>query len=339
MTTDAARDELWRLIWGFEISQAIHVIAVLGIPDLIESQPMTSSELASRAKVDRKSLHRVLRTLAAAGVLSEQEAGHFALTEVGSHLRSAALHSQGPMAKLVASNSCWQAWGDLLSTVRTGETAFDRVHGADVWKYRAMHPEAEVQFYGAMSATGEEFAEAVLKAFDFGRFRSIVDVGGGNGAFLIELLKAYPGMRGVLFDRLHVVDSARDLLTSNTLKERCETVGGDFFDTLPKGRDAYLLKWILHDWDDADSKRILSACRRAMAPGARLLVVEHVIGPPNASLDGKLLDLNMMIVTGGRERTREEFARLLGDASFELTSITPSRSMLSVIEAKPIVSA
>jgi SAM-dependent methyltransferase len=219
--------------------------------------------------------------------------------------------------------------------VRTGTTAFDHVHGADVWEYRASHPEEGEVFDRAMAARTEEFADAVLGACDFGRFAHVVDVGGGDGTLLAKILAAHPRARGTLFDQPQTAARAQSALASLGLSTRCQAVGGNFFESVPEGGDAYLLKWVLHDWDDSASVDILRTCRRAIKPGGTLIVFERVIGPPNAASEGKFVDLNMLVMNGGRERTRDEFAALFGRAGFRLNSVTPTPTPLCVIEGVP----
>ena len=193
------------------------------------------------------------------------------------------------MAQLVGGKSYWQAWGDLLYAVRTGNTAFDHVHGCGVWEHRAQHPAEGEVFDRAMAARTEQFAEAVLAACDFSRFAHVVDVGGGDGTLLAKILAAHPRIHGTLFDQPHVIARASDqCLSRSGVSTRCKAVGGNFFAGVPEGGDAYLLKWILHDWDDTASVDILRACRRAMKPDGALIVFERLIGPPNTSARGQV---------------------------------------------------
>jgi hypothetical protein len=239
------------------------------------------------------------------------------------------------MAELVGRPYFRQAWDDLIGTVRTGMTAFDHVHGRDVWEYRAERPDEERIFNRTMGTATERFAEAVLDVCDFSRFHHIVDIGGGDGIFLAKLLAAHPSIRGTLFDQPQVISRGAASADSAAPSGRYHSIGGDFFVRVPEQADAYLLKWILHDWDDTASIDILRTCRRAMHPASRLLVVEHVIGPPNTSREGKFMDLSMMVLTGGRERTRDEFSALFAEAGFRLLSVTPTATPLSIIEGAP----
>jgi hypothetical protein len=330
-----ARADLLHLINGFQASQAIHVAATLGLADLLGSGAKTSSEIATCTKTHPDALYRLMRALAAIGVFHEDEQHRFALTAIGEFLRSDVSGTHAPMADLIGRPYFRQAWGDLIYTVRTGATAFNHVHGKGVWEYRSERPDEGQIFDRTMAAATERFAEAVLDVCDFSRFHHIVDVGGGDGMFLAKVLTAHSHIRGTLFDQPRVITRAAASIESVGLSGRCDVLGGNFFVGLPGGADADLLKWILHDWDDAASVDLLRSCRGAMNPASRLIVVEHVIGPPNTSREGNFMDLSMMVLTGGRERTRDEFVALFADAGFRLLSVTPTATPLSVIEGSP----
>jgi len=270
--------------------------------------------------------------LAAIGVVHEVGSGCFALTEVGAYLRSDVAGSHAHMAKLFGRPNLWAAWGELLQSIKTGGPAFKHVHGEDVWSYRATRPEESAIFDRAMGAGTSTFAEAIMAVTDFGRFRHIVDVGGGDGSFLTALLGAHGRLTGTLFDQSHVIEAPGALSGRPEIDQRCRKVAGDFFEGVPSGADAYLLKWILHDWDDEGVVKILCSCRRAMKPESKLIVVEHMIGPPHTRALATLMDLNMMVVTGGRVRTSGELTCLLEEAGLRAASITPTQSPLWVIE-------
>ena len=332
MTAQGARADLLHLINGFQASQAIHVAATLGLADLLRAGPKSTADLAASTGTHPVALYRLMRALASIGVLREAKGRRFALTPIGEFLRSDVVGTHAPMAELIGRPTFWQAWDNLLHAVRTGGIAFDDLHGRSVWAYRAEHPEEERIFDRAMAAGTEGFAEAVLDVCDFGRFDRVIDVGGGDGTFLAKILAAHPRIVGTLFEQPQIVARAAASIESHGLSNRCEAVGGNFFASVPAGGDAYLLKWILHDWDDAAAIDILRSCRRAMKPLARLLVFEYIVGPPNAAPDAAFMDLNMMVMAGGRERTREEFAALFAQAGFRLTSVTPTGTPFSLIE-------
>jgi hypothetical protein len=337
MTTHDVGAGLRELIQGFQVSQAIHVAATLGLADHLASGARTSDDLAAATGMHASALYRLMRALASAGILHEHAHRRFRLTAVGELLRSDVPATQAPMAQLFCRESHWQAWGDLLYAVRTGNTAFDHVHGRGVWEHRAQHPAEGEVFDRAMAARTEQIAEAALAACDFSRFAHIVDVGGGDGTLLAKILTAHPQARGTLFDQPQTIARAQPSLASLGLSTRCQAVGGNFFAGVPEGGDAYVLKWILHDWDDTAAVDILRACRRAMKPGRALIVFERLIGPPNAGSADKFADLNMLVMNGGRERTREEFAALFDRSGFRLVSVTPTSTPLSVIEGVPEV--
>jgi hypothetical protein len=316
---------LRRLGNGYQVSQAIHVMAELGIADLLADGPRASDELASATEADSDALYRLLRALASVGVLREDEERRFSLTPIGEGLRSDAPDSLHGWALYVGRPYYWQAWSSLEHSVRTGENAFRHLYGTDVWDYRAKHPEESAVFDGAMSALTRWSNETLLAAFDFGRFGTIVDVGGGRGTFLAALLDAYPALHGVLFDQEHVVAGV-------DLGERGRVVGGSFFDGVPSDGDAYVLKAIVHDWEDAEATTILRNCRKH---DATVLVIERVIGSPNEDPMTKFSDLNMLVAPGGRERTVDEFRELFAGAGLQLEGVTPTATYLGVLEAKP----
>jgi O-methyltransferase domain/Dimerisation domain len=323
---------LRRLVNGYQVTQAIHVAVTLGIADLLRDGPRSSGDLADATQSHAPSLHRVLRALAAVGVLHEGDDGRFALTELGEGLRSDAAEPVGGWAAYVGRPAHFQAWGALLEAVRTGENAFASVHGCDVWEYRVHHPEDGAIFDRAMTDTSRRANRELLDAYDFGHFARAVDVGGGHGAFLAAVLAAHRELHGVLFDQPHVVADAPAVLDAAGVRDRCEIAAGSFFDGVPAGGDAYLLKAIVHDWEDDDALRILRGVRAAIADGGAVLVVERELGPPNTEPEAKLSDLNMMVGPGGRERTRDEFAALFAESGFELERVVSTPIGLHIFE-------
>jgi hypothetical protein len=330
-----AGEDVRRLITGFRVSQAVHVAVVLGISDLLADGPLAVAELAERTGSHERSLYRLLRALATAGVYQELDGQRFGSTPLGDGLRTDAAGSAAGQAAFIGSPAYWQAWSALLHSVRTGENAFRAVHGQDVWAYRADHPDEGGSFDAAMTSMSRYVAGATLDAYDFGRFGTVVDVGGGRGALLAAILGRWPDLRGVLFDQPHVLAEAPSLLDSAGVAGRCRIVTGSFFDAVPAGGDAYLLKSIIHDWPDAESVAILRNCRRAMAPEATLLLVERVIAGPNHGFDAAFSDLNMLVSPGGQERSTAEYAALLAAADLHLTRAVPTASEVTVIEAVP----
>jgi hypothetical protein len=325
-------DDLKGMINGYRVSQAIYVAATLGIADLLKDDSRASDELAAETKTDPSALYRLLRALAAVGVLHEEDGRRFALTPLGDRLRSDRPESLGGWASYIGRPYYWDAWGHLLESVRTGENAFRLLTGSDVWTHRAEHPEEGVIFDRAMVAQTGVSNRSVIDAYDFGRFNAVCDVGGGYGALLASLLEKYTTMQGILFDQPHVVANAADVLRG--VAGRCRVVAGSFFESVPPGGDAYLLRAIIHDWEDEQATEILRVCRRAMR-GGLLLVIERLVGGPNDDPATKLSDLNMLVSPGGRERTVEEFRELLAAAGFELGKVTESTSGFAVLESVP----
>ena len=328
-------ETLGSLIVGFQVSQAIHVAATLGLADHLADGPRTSDELAAATDSHAGSLYRLLRALASVGVFDEDESRRFSLTPMGSLLCSNVPGSLRGWAVFLWRPYFREAWSHLEHSILTGENAFQHVHGTDVWSYRAKRPEESAIFDRAMESLTGASNRALLDAYDFGRFASVVDVGGGNGALLAALLGEFSAMRGVLVDQPHVVANAAAVLERAGVADRCEIVGGSFFDEVPAGGDAYALKSIIHDYADDRAAAILGVCRRAMAADATLLIIERIVGPPNEDPRTKFGDLNMLVAPAGRERTLEEWDALVARGGFRLATATPSASGLAVIEATP----
>ncbi|MFN2540569.1 MAG: methyltransferase, partial [Chthoniobacterales bacterium] len=227
----------------------------------------------------------------------------------------------------------YPAWGELLHSVRTGEIAFDRAFGMPVWKFFSQNPDNAQTFNDAMTGLTLAVNDAVISSYDFSAIRTIVDIGGGHGSLLASILEAHPKMKGVLFDAPPVIDGAQSRFQSEGLANRCELVAGDFFASVPLGGDAYILKWIIHDWDDERCIKILKNCHRAMTEDGKLLLVEAVVPRGSELHFSKFMDLNMLVMTGGRERTADEYRTLLEASGFKLTRIVPTDSAMSVIES------
>jgi hypothetical protein len=332
----ATRQRLLGMVNGLMLSQALYAFTVLGLADLIGDGRRVAADLAAAAKADPAATNRLLRALAAAGVLDEDEHGAFALTPLGDGLREGAPGSLAGWTALVGSKNFWANWGGLTDSVRTGKTGWRLRLDVDAWEYRAQHPEENRRFDRAMVSITSASAGSVAEDYDFSRFRTIVDVGGGRGTLIAEVLSRNFAASGVLFDQPHVVEGAEPLLKARGVFERCQVVGGSFFESVPEGGEAYVLKSVLHDWYDPEAVRILETVRAAMRPGAVLLVVERVLEPPNQGLSAKLGDLNMLVNPGGTERTRQEWDRLLAAGGFGLLEVHPTRDMFSVLESAPV---
>src|SRR6478672_11742431 len=332
MAEPSPSTELRRLVNGYQVSQAIHVVAALGIADRLKDGPRSSEELAKATNSHPESLYRVLRALAAVGIFQESNDQRFSLTAMGDCLRLEAPDSLGSWAAFIGRPYYWQAWSHLLHSVKTGENAFSHLHGVDVWGYRAANPEEGAIFDAAMTETSAAVARAVLSTYDFSSFERVVDVGGGQGGILSAILKAHSKLSGVLFDQPHVVAGAEPVLRVAGIRDRCELIGGDFFAAVPQDGDAYILKAILHDWEDPASIAILQNCRRAIKVQGKLLVLEQLILAPNEAPQAKFSDLNMLVAPGGQERTREEFASLFAAAGFRLLNVIPNQTGFHVIE-------
>jgi hypothetical protein len=334
MTTNAFSD-LARLINGYQISQAIYVAARLGIADHLSHGPLSSIELARLSGSHPRTLYRLLRALASAGVFHEAEDRTFSLTPMGECLRSDSSTPLDGWAAYIGRPYAWQAWGHLEHSVRSGENAFRHLNGQSVWEYRSNRPDENAIFNRAMTANSRGAMEAIIAACDFGRFRHVADIGGGQGQLLAGILTANKGLRGTLFDQPHVIIKATEVLNQHGVADRCEVVGGSFFETIPEGADAYVMRAIIHDWDDEEAISILKTCRRAMTADARLLLVERVVEPPNEGLISKFSDLNMLVMLGALERTYDEYSALCRMAGFETRGTTRAGSYYQVIEAVP----
>lgn len=328
--------ELMRLINGYQVSQALHVAAMLGVADQLRQGPKSFDDLAQAVGTHPRSLYRLLRALAAVGVFQETGSKEFSLTPLGVCLTSDAPGSRRNYARWIGTPGQWRSWGNLLHSIKSGENAVRFTYGIDAWTYRKQNPEEQAIFDSAMTGNSRSEAQAVLEAYDFSRFSCVVDVGGGQGFLLKEILHACPAARGILFDQPQVIVSADEALASAGLAQRCGTVAGSFFGSVPVSGDAYIMKAILHDWDDPASVQILQTCRRAMSPNATLIVIERIVGPPNENPEGKFSDLNMMVQYAALERTHQEFNDLLKIGGFEMSEVVPTRCPLSIIVANPI---
>jgi len=327
---------LYQMAIGHYLSRALHLAARLGIADFLQEGPRSADQLAAATETDASSLRRVLRFLVSTGVFEERENGDFALTELSQCLRADVPGSSRAMVLLFGGERIQEAWADLEYCVRTGEPAF-RKHGiSDHFAEMAKDPQGAANFDAAMADFTRFAAIAVAAAYDFSALHTIVDVGGGNGALLIGILTAHPHLRGIVFDQQHAVQSAQRQIKEAGLAGRCEAVRGDFFAEVPRGGDAYMLKHVIHDWNDERALAILRNCHGAMQPNAKLLLVEGVyparVDQSLASRGATANDVNMLVNTGGRQRSEGEFRALYDAAGFGLTRIVPTPGNVSVIE-------
>ncbi|QDT80961.1 Multifunctional cyclase-dehydratase-3-O-methyl transferase TcmN [Gimesia maris] len=331
MPEKTTHQQVEELITGYWKSQSIYAAAKLGIADLLITGPQTPEQLAAATNTDASALYRLLRALASIGIFEENEAGEFALTPLAEPLRSDDPESKQALA-IMNGEDQFRPWCEIIYSLQTGKPAYDNIWGKSIFEFLSEHPEKARIFDKAMIGIHGRGTDAAIKAYDFSDINVLADVGGGNGSNLISILQACPNLKGILFDLPHVVENAREQFDQAGLTDRCDLVGGDFFQSVPAGADAYLLRHIIHDWNDEKSLQILKNCHAALPVNGKLLVMESVIDPGNDPFSGKFVDLVMLLVTGGKERTAEEFQLLYDQAGFELTRILPTQSELSIIE-------
>jgi hypothetical protein len=326
---------LTQLLAGAWLAQAIAVVGKLGVADLLSTGPRTPAELAAATGSEATAMYRVLRALAGAGIFAEDD-GRFGLTPLAGPLRSDAADSIRAYAVMAGERWVWQSVGGLEHSLRTGAPAFEQIFGASLFDYYAAHPDAARVGAEGLKSVGRGQDAAVVAAYDFAEAGTVVDVGGGQGGLLAAILEANPGVSGVVFNLPHVAAMARRQLQASGLAGRCRTEAGDFFREVPGGGDLYLLRKVIHDWDDERARVLLRCCRAAMTEAARLIVVEMVVPAGNEPAYAKLLDLLMLVYAGGRERTEAEYHDLLRSAGFSPTRLVATASAVSLIEAKPI---
>jgi ubiquinone/menaquinone biosynthesis C-methylase UbiE len=320
---------------GYWISQSLYVAAKLGIADLVKDKARHCDQLAKATDTKASALYRLMRALASVGVFAEQQPGYFTLTPIAQGLRSDIPDSMRDSI-LLGGSEYYHAWGNLLYSLKTGENGFEKTYGMPVFDYYQQNTESGAVFDRAMKNISEAIKPAIVNGYDFSSINKLVDVGGGNGTLIAAILKANLHLQGILFDRSTAIATAPEVLASERVSDRCELIAGDFFESVPEGADAYLLKYVLHNWDDRDAIAILRNCHRATNKNSKLLVVEQVIPPGNEPFSGKLIDLHMLVTLGGCERTADEYRGLFESAGFNLNKIIPTRSNVSIIEGIPI---
>jgi hypothetical protein len=327
---------LMQLIFGKTLTQCVSLVARLRLADALAAKPQSADELAAANGLNGEKLFRVLRLLAGVGVLTRDGADRFSLTEVGQLLRTDVPGNLSAIAQYMTDPWCWQPWKEFTHGVKTGEPIFERAFGEPVFGYLDQHPDEAATFNDGMTGFSRHVASAVIKAFDFSRFGTIVDVGGGHGSLLASILQNSPQVKGILFDAPPVVAGAGPVLGAAGVAGRCRVEGGNFFETVPAGGDLYVLKHIVHDWSDAKAITILHSVRKGITDKGTLLLVELIVPDEAGPSFSHLLDLEMMVICDGKERTESEFRSLLAAAGFRLTKITQTESPHALVEAVPV---
>lgn len=321
--------QLMKFIVGKWISKPIYAVAELCIADMLDKGPLHIEELAQRSQSHAPSLYRVMRALASVGIFSETEDKWFRLTPMAECLKTGAMRSIALMF-----NADWsdKAWGCFLDSVKTGCTAFDKAHGVPVSDWLEQNPLAAKVFNEANAVKAELSHRAIVDAYDFSCIHTLMDVGGGLGVLMAEILAANRFLEGIVADTPSVVQEATKVIQARGFENRCQAIKCDFFQDIPSGSDAYLMSNILHDWSDEQCQIILTNCHRAMNTESKLLIVEMVVPPGNEPAIAKLLDLEMLVITGGRERTEAEFENLFVSSGFNLSRIIPTKESVCIIE-------
>jgi len=327
---------LLQIIHGYRVAQLVNVAAKLGLADLLKDGPKSSDDLAQLSGAHPRSLYRALRALASFGVFAESKDGKFELTPLAQPLQSDVPGSVRSLVLHWCSDWWWRPWGELHYSVMTGKPSLNHVFGMDTYEYRNKNQKAAQTFNEAMTDLTKQSVAAVMAAYDFSGISKIVDVGGGNGALISSILKAYPRVRGSLIDLPVVIEKSRGFIEGEGIATRCELLGGDFFSSVPGGGDCYILQRVIHDWDDNLAVQILKNCRKAMGINGRLLLAEMVIPAGNTQHPSKLFDIMMLVGPGGLERSEDEYRDLFDAASFRLTKIVPTQSPISIIEGTPV---
>jgi predicted O-methyltransferase YrrM len=326
---------MMQLLYGSLVTHLVTVVAELGVADLVADQPRPVADLAGATGTNPDALYRALRTLASQGVFTEVTPRTFALTPLGDTLRTGVSGSLRVFARYCGFPARQRALAELAYSVRTGRPAFDHVHGIDWWSYLAANPQQGALFNDAMGYLARQLHAAAIEAYDLSNVRRLVDVGGGHGHLASTIIRRYPSMSAVVFDQPHVVADAEEVLTEAGISDRVELVGGDFFDSVPAGADAYVLSMILHDWSDSEAVTILGNVRRAMDPAGKILVIDTIIPDGDTAHFGKMIDIIMLACYAGRERTEAEFITLFEAAGLRHSETRITSSPTSVIVAAP----
>ena len=328
-----AHAQLIQMATAYWVSRGVYAAAKLGLADHLAAGPKSAAELSGPTNADARTLHRLMRLLGGLGILTEDTHHRFALTPLGAALKTGAAGSARASILCLAGDWWWRAWEQVLYCIETGDTGMSKAFGMNIFEYLGKHPQEASYFNEAMIGFHGAEPPAVAAAFDFSTFKTVVDVGGGTGNLLAAILERYAGPRGILADLPHVIREAPALFEPRGLAKRVSTEAIDFFKAVPAGADAYLLSHVIHDWDEDECLTILRNCRKAMKPTSRLLIVEMVLPAGDTPHPGKVVDLTMLVIPGGEERTEEEYRELLSKADLRLTRVVPTQSAVSIVEA------
>ena len=328
------RQQLIGMITSYWSAMSIHVAAKLKLADLIHAGPKTAQELAQATKTHPQALYRLLRALSSVEIFSEDEQSRFHMTPMAECLLD--VHGSQRAVALMMGDEHFRSWGELLYSVQTGKPGFDHVYGKGIFEYLAEHAESAKIFDAAMTGFHGPETQAMIDAYDYTGVNTLVDIGGGNGTVISAVLKRYPAMKGILYDLPGVIERAKKDLADAGLATRCQTIPGSFFEAAPPGGDAYQMRHIIHDWTDEQCHTILGHIRKVIPKTGRLLVIEMVIKPRNEPQPAKWLDLNMLVLPGGRERTEAEYKEMYAKAGFRLERVVPTPTEVSVIEGSPV---
>lgn len=328
------RQQMLQMITSYWSATSIHVAAKLRLADHVKDAPQTADTLAMLTGTQPQALYRLLRALSSVGIFEEDADSRFGLTPMAECLLD--MHGSQRAVALMMGDEHYRSWGELLYCVQTGKPGFDHVYGKPIFDWLSEHPEEAKIFDAAMTGFHGPETQAMIEAYDYAGINMLVDVGGGNGTVISAVLKKNPAMNGILYDLPNVIDRAKKNLADAGLASRCETIAGSFFESAPAGGDAYQMRHIIHDWTDEQCHTILTHIRKVIPKSGKLLVIEMVIKPRNEPQPAKWLDLNMLVLPGGKERTEAEYRVMYAKAGFELTRIVPTPTEVSVIEGKPV---
>lgn len=340
MGTPPAIQRFLALVTASWVTASLHTVAVLGIADLLADGPRSAEDLARATETRPDPLRRLMRALAAHGVFAECEDGRFEQTELSGFLREGVVGSLRSFLLMLSGEVISPSWGQMLHSIRTGETAFAKVHGSELFEYMQQDADFAAIFNKAMTESSAGVADEIVAAYEFSRFATIVDIGGGQGWLLSAILAAAPAARGILFDLPHVIEAARPVIAERGVASRCGLVTGSFFESVPAGGDAYTMRWIIHDWDDDDATKILRNIRAEIPPDGSLIIFDRVLPERISAGDvgfqlGTLMDLNMLVNVTGLERTEAQFRKLFAAGGFRLVSVRTTPSGLGIVEGAP----